>query len=221
MILQAQKREKLGKSVNSLRKEGFLPAVVYGHNIKNLNLLLNIKEFEKAYYGVGESSILELQIEGEKILRNVLVHDISKHYLNGNFIHADFYQVKMDEKVKAKVIIEFTGEAQAVKNGNILVKNIHDVEIESLPANLPKSIVVDISELKDIGDKITVAKLNLPQGVKILTDPEIILVSIEAPRAKEEEVIKPVTEQSITDIKAVTDEKKEKKDKEKQEQPLK
>lgn len=216
MILQAKKREKLGKSVNSLRREGFLPAVIYGHNTENLNLLLSTKEFEKLYYSAGESSILKLQIEGENDPRNVLIHDIMKHYLNGSFIHADFYQVKMDEKVKTKVVIEFTGEAPAVKNGNVLVKNIHDVEIESLPANLPKSIVADISGLKEIGDKITVGKLILPQGVKSLTDPEIILISIEAPRAKEEEV-KPAAEQIITDIKAITDEKREKKDKEKQE----
>lgn len=220
MILQAKKREKIGKSVNALRKEGFLPSVVYGHNIENLNLVLNTKEFEKVYYGVGESSILKLQIEGEKEPRNVLIHDIVKHFFNGGFIHADFYQVKMDQKVKTKVAIEFINEAPAVKNGNVLVKNIHDLEIEALPANLPKSIVVDISGLKEVGDKINIAKLRLPQGIKVLTDSEIILVSIEAPRAKEEE-IKPVAEQSVGDIKAVTDEKKEKKDKEKQEQPSK
>ncbi len=217
MELQAKKREILGKAVKNLRNQGFIPAVLYGENIKNLNLLIDSKNFEKVYSQAGESSILDLKIE-ENDNRNVLIHDLQWDRLSGKVSHIDFYEIKMDQKVRVKIPVEFRGESPAVKLGNVLIKNFHEIEIEALPMQLPKSIIVDLSILKEIGDKITVSEIILPEGVKLITEPSVALVSVEEPRA--EEIVSSATSQEkiISDIKTEKEEKQKIKEKETKEE---
>ncbi|MBI3459096.1 50S ribosomal protein L25 [Candidatus Azambacteria bacterium] len=202
MILEAQTREITGKAVKALREQGFIPAVLYGQNISNSNLLLDYQSFQKIYKQIGESTILELKIENDNTPKNILIHDITFDQITGKIKHVDLYQVKMDKKIKIKVPIEFVGESLAVKEGNILVKNLHEIELEVLPSNLPKSIIVDISNLNMIHDKILIADLSVLKNIKIVTEPSMVVAIIEELRAKEIISEKPV-ETTLADIKTV------------------
>jgi len=211
MILEAKQREITGKAVKALREQGLIPAVLYGQNVANLNLLLDYKSFKKIYEKIGESTILELKVENDSTPKNILIHDITFDQITSKIRHVDLYQVRMDKKIKIKVPVEFIGESLAVKEGNILVKNLLEIELEALPADLPKSIIVDISSLNVIHDKILVEQLPLLKNVKIITEPSMVVVIIEELRAQE--VVVASEEKTLADIKSVGDEKKKNKEK--------
>ena len=209
--IQVQKREILGKKVKALRSEGLIPAELYGRDLKNIHLEVLEKDFAKVYREAGESSVIKLKIsagggsekEGKDI--NVMIHDISKNPLTDEFLHVDFYQVKMDEKITASIPVKFIGEAQAVKEKNgVLVKAIQEIEIEALPGDLPQHIDVDISVLIDIGSSIYVKDINIGKNAKILVDPENVVATV-TEQAKEEVVEAPI---SVEDVKVEGEEKK-------------
>lgn len=206
--LEAQIREITGKKVKKLRKTGIIPAVLYGHNIKSTPLAVDTKEFSKIFKQAGETSLLQLTIGGKK--HNVLIHDSARDPLSGEILHVDFFEVRMDEKLKTKVPLVFVGESAAAKfEGGILVKALQEVEAEALPQDLPKEIEVDISGLKVFEDKIHVKDLKIASSVKILADPEDMVVSVVPPRSEkelEELEQKPVEE--VGEIKVVGEEEK-------------
>lgn len=178
----------LDMSVKTLRKEGFVPAVLYGNGIKNLNLSVKSAEFEKVFRKAGESTLVELKTDDGKT-HPVLVQDVQYHNLAHTPIHIDFYQVNMSDKLKANVAIEFTGEAPAVKTlGGVLVKNISEVQVECLPADLPHNFSVDISALKTFEDSILVKDIKAGDKVKILSAPEEVLAKVQPPRDVEKEL---------------------------------
>jgi len=193
--LSAKIRKNLGKKVKILRKKDVLPVVLYGPKIKNLNLEIDAKEFEKVYKEAGESSLVSLDIEGQKQKFLVLIHDIQFDPLTGKPIHIDFYQPSLEEETEVTVPIIFEGEAPAVKElGGTLVKNIGDVEVKALPQNLPHEIKLNIDSLKTFEDNIKISDLKIPPGVKILKDSEEIVVSVSPPEKIEEELEKPIEE---------------------------
>ena len=156
--LNAKIREISGKKVKTLRKQGIIPAVLYGAKIKPISLEIDYNEFEKIYKEAGESTILELKIGKE--LKNVLIYNTSRDPVSDKIIHADFYQVRMDELITTKVPLVFEGSSPAVEiKDGVLVKNITEVEVEALPANLPHEIKVDISILKTLEDLIYIKDL--------------------------------------------------------------
>ena len=202
--LKAEIREDAGKKLKSLRKQGIIPAVVYGSGHKPISIQIDYKEFEKVFEQAGESTLIKLKVKSEKLKvddKNVLIHEIAKDPVSDKFIHIDFYQVRMDRAIKAEVPLVFVGEAPAVKTlEGVLIKNITEVEVEALPKDLPHEIKVDISVL-DVFDKhIRVKDLILPQGVKLHLDPEEVIVSVLPPRAEEE--IKPVEEKPAEAVEA-------------------
>lgn len=185
MELKAKPRTELGKKVNALRRAGFLPAVVYGEGIPSQPISVSYKDFEKAYSKAGESTLIELDVEGKPY--NVLIHDITRDPLKGHPLHADFYAVQMDKTIRAKVPLIFLGESPAVKNeGGILVKVVQELEIEALPSDLPRGLNIDTNTLETIGSKILVKDVAVPEGVKIIAAKEEVIVLIEAPRSAEE-----------------------------------
>jgi large subunit ribosomal protein L25 len=206
--LKAEARKVIGKKVKQLRKTGFIPAVLYGHKIKSLVLSVPEKEFSKIFQAVGETSIINLVLDEKK--HNVLIHEIERHPLNNGILHVDFYEVRMDEKLNAKIPIIFSGESPAVKNeGGVLVKAIQEVEIEALPIDLPKEILVDVSILATFEDKIQIKDLKIKQGVRILAEPEEMVASVVPPRSEkelEEMAVKPAEE--IGEVKVVGEEEK-------------
>src|SRR3989338_7090247 len=192
----AEKRDILGKKTNSLRKRGFLPAVIYGKGKPSESIAVKEIDFLKLWKAAGESSIVELELDGKK--RNVLIQDVAIDPLKDTPIHADFYAVDMTKTVKVEVPLEFIGESDAVKGGGILIKVSHAVEVESLPADLPRSLSVDLSILKNIGDSFAVKDLKVSKGVKMLKNLDEIIALVEAPRAevelKGEEAVAPSLE---------------------------
>lgn len=209
MELIVQKREILGKKVESLRQEGLIPAELYGHGSENLHLSVPAKEFSKLFKEAGESTIINLNLENKKL--PVLIHDLQKNPLNDEISHIDFYQVRMDEKITASVPLEFVGEAAAVKEkGGVLIKAVHEIEIEALPADLPHKIEVDLSQLSDIGMNIHVKDLKIDRKARILVDPETVIAIVAEP-AKEEIEEKPIT---VEEVKVEGEEKKEEETKE-------
>ncbi len=183
--LRAQIRKELGKKTKTLRRAGFLPAVLYGENVPSQSITVSYKDFERAYREAGESTLLKLELEGKPF--NVLIYDIKEDALSGNHLHADFYAVRMDKEIKTKIQIEFLGESPAVKSeGGILVKVLQEIEVEALPQDLPHGLRVDLAGLSAIGARLLVKDILLPKGVRVMADPEKIVVLVEAPRSEEE-----------------------------------
>src|SRR3989344_470744 len=129
--LNAQKREILGSKVSQLRKSGYVPAVLYGKGQESIPLQVLVKDFKKAFELAGESTLVFLNIDGQAY--PIIIHDIAKDAISDEILHADFYKVSLDEKIKAKVAVVFQGESPAVKDlGGIFVRNINELEIEAL-----------------------------------------------------------------------------------------
>ncbi|MBI4100643.1 50S ribosomal protein L25 [Candidatus Microgenomates bacterium] len=194
--LQAEKRKTLGKKVKNLRKQGVLPANLYGKSIKSESLQLPGLDFEKLFKEAGETGLVELTLVGEEKSRPVLIHNLQRDPISGLVLHADFYQVDLKEKVKSMVPIEIVGEALAVKDKKgVLLQTLTEIEIEALPTDLPENFQVDITNLVDVDQEIKVEDLKAPAGVAILTDGTLgickigalVTAEMEAEIKKEEE----------------------------------
>jgi large subunit ribosomal protein L25 len=187
MELKVQSRTILGKKVKTLREEDLIPAELYGHGVKNLHFTLSAKEFQKVFKEAGESTIINLITEDNKTLP-VMIHDLEIDPLSKKILNVDFYQIKMSEKIRVPVSIEFSGEAPAVKTlGGILVKTLQEIEVEALPSDLPNRIEVDLSGLDEIGKSISVKDLKISEKVKIFVNPDTIIATVV--EAKAEEVV--------------------------------
>lgn len=184
--LKSKTRDVIGKKVKKQRREGLIPAVIYGNKIKPRTLWVNYLDFHKAYEKAGESTIFELDINNET-KSNVLIHDVQADPLSGKFSHVDFFQVRMDQKIETNVPLEFIGESEAVKAlGGILVKSIDEIPVSCLPADLPAKIEADLSVLKNFDDSIKISDLNISDKVKVLIEPETAIANVAAPRSEEE-----------------------------------
>lgn len=190
---QAQIRESVGKSLNSLRKDGFLPSVVYGHNFENLPIQIRYKDFEKAFKAAGESTLINLKI-GDSV-EPAVIKDIQRDPVTDKIIHADFYKVNLKEKIKAKVPVVFTGESEAVKGGGILVKTVSELEVEALPSDLPHELSVDISVLDKFGDEIKIKDIKVSDKVSLQANPEDVIALVQEPKEEKEEVAAPSVEE--------------------------
>lgn len=187
MELQVQKREKLGRQVKRLRKEGITPAELYGRGFENIHLSVLTKEFKKVFKKAGETTIINLVLDEKKY--PALIQDVSFHPVSDEVKSVDFYKVRMDEKIKVKVPLEFVGISAGVKeHDGVLVKTLHEVEVEALPADLPHVLKVDISKLEDVDQSIYVKDLEIPKGVKVLVDSDTAVASINAKVTEEEEL---------------------------------
>ncbi len=186
VVLKAVLREETGKKMRAIRNADRLPVVVYGNDIAARNLWVPFLDFSKMYRVAGESTIIDLEVEGEKTV-NVLVHDIQIDPLSGRFTHVDLLQVHMNQPIEAHIPLEFTGEAPAVKTlGGMLLKNADEIMVSCLPADLPHAITVDISSLATFDDHITVSDLKLSSKVTVLSDAEMIIAGVVPPRTEAE-----------------------------------
>jgi len=207
MSLLAKIRNKKGKSaIKKIRKEGLIPAELYGHKVENLHLAVDNKEFKKVFKLAGENTIINLLIEdsNKKEEIPVLIHDVQTDYLTNDIIHVDFYQIRMDEKVRTHIPLEFVGKSPAVENyGGILNKSMNEIEVEALPQDLPPSIPVDISKIQELNQSIYVKDLNIPNGVKVLVDLDTVVATV---IPQKEEVVEETID--INAVKVETEEKK-------------
>lgn len=179
-------------SARGLRREGIIPAEVYGGGQKNLSVQVDYQTFRKAYRKAGENTIIDLMVGGGDAPLKVLVHDVEYDRGTGKIIHVDFVNVRMDEEVETHIPLEFTGEPEAVKAlGGTLITPLSELEVRCLPAQLVHSIAVDVSSLVDFHMAIHVSDVVVPEGLTVLDDPEGVVAHVVAPRVEEVSTISP------------------------------
>lgn len=190
-VLKAEERKIVGRKVKNLRKQGLVPANVYGKKVESLSLQVSEKEFKEIYKEVGETGLVTLEVGKEE--KPVLVHSIQVNAKTDEILHVDFLQVDLKVKVTAKVPVEVIGESPAEKQAlGTVVQYLNEVEVEALPADLPEKFEVDTSELAEVDQAIHVKDLKVDASkIEIKTDGEEIVVKVEPPQ-KEEEVIAPI-----------------------------
>jgi len=184
IIFRAEKRDVIGKQVKGLRREGKLPAIVYGRGIDPLPIILDYREVSRIISDATSSSMVVVDLNGER--HSALVRDKQFDPVTGTLLHLDFHEVSLTEKLHTMVGIEIIGEAPAVEefNGILIIVN-EQLEVECLPQDLPSRIEVDITSLAEIGDSIYIRDLSVPPEVLILTNPDEAVVLVTAPRAEE------------------------------------
>lgn len=190
--LSATKRDIIGKDLKKIRKEGLVPANVYGKKTKSQALTLKKEEFDKVFSQAGETSVVKLLIEGEKEERPILVQNIQLHPVTEEVLHIDLRQIILTEKVTAKIPVEMIGESPAASQKlGILIQTVSEIEVEALPMDLPEKFVVDVSTLNNVGDEIKVSGLPVDKKVELKVDGDLVIVKIDA-LADEEVVVAPV-----------------------------
>lgn len=175
--IEVIKREVLGKKIKKLRREGIMPANIYGKDLQSQAVQLPLKAFEVIFKEVGKTGLLDVMVDGKA--RPALIHSIQVHPVTGIPLHADFYQVNLKEKITTMVPVVVTGEAKAVTEKiGLLLTPVTEVEVEALPEDLPENIEVNVEPLAAIDDQITVGDIKVPAGVTILTDAGQVVVKV-------------------------------------------
>jgi len=195
ITLKIEKRDPTLKP-DMLRKEGKIPAVLYGPKEPNLPVAIDAKAFEKVLREAGETTIVDLEGEGEA--KEALIHQVDHHPVSDVVEHVDFYVVEKGKKVNADIPFVFIGEAPAVKSlGGTLMKVMHEVEVEALPKDLPREITVDISSLVTFESQIAIKDIAVPGGVTVLAEPDEIVAAVAEPKEEEEEAPTTIDMESI------------------------
>lgn len=189
--LTAENRtETKGAALRQLRLSGRVPAVVYGSELDGTPVSVDAKDFSKILR-TGRTEMFDLELSGKKI--PVLIKDYQEQ--DGRFLHADFLKISKNKPIRVKVAIDFQGTAAGTKTGGILQVQETELEIEALPADLPSAIEVDISGL-DVGDKLSVGDIKLPDKVTLIADEAGVIASVVVPRIAETEEEAPEPEAS-------------------------
>lgn len=185
--IKADNRELTGRKVKQLRNKGLTPATIYGHNFTPISISVSTMELNKLFSHVGESTLVEIKL-GDTVLP-VLFKNPQYHPVTSDLIHIDCHKVNLKEKIVATVPLEFIGESLSVKNGNVLITVLDEIEVEALPADLPENIIVDLSVLTDIDAQITIADLNIDRSkVEVKNEADQVIVKTDLPKVEEEVV---------------------------------
>ncbi len=193
VVLHALPRTLKGKQVSTLRRQGQLPAVIYGHHMDPTAIVLNLKDTTKQLSGLTPTSLIYIELDGKE--HASLVREKQRDFIRNTLLHIDFQAVSLKEKIRAAIVIEFSGVAPAVKEFNALVVNgVTTLQVEGLPQDLPEHLTVDLSVLKNIGDTIHVKDLVFSDKVTLLSDLEEMVAVVTLPQQEVEEVVEEVTE---------------------------
>ena len=185
VVLKASRRDVSGKHVKALRRTGKLPAVIYGRHTEPINIALDAHGAALALSKVGSSTLVTVDVDGKEY--PALVRERQRNFIKGSLIHVDFLAVSLTEKLRANVRIELTGSSAAVKDFNaVLVTGLHSLSVECLPADLPEHITVDIAPLAKVGDGIHVRDIVLGEKIRILDDPDDMVVNATYAKVEEE-----------------------------------
>ncbi len=187
--LKVAPRSVTGKKVAQLRRAGQTPANVYGRRLDSTSVQVETAELTHLLRAMGRNALVALSIEGEAAPRTVMVREVARNPLNGNVVHVDFYQVNMTEKMKADVPVVLTGTSEAVLTyGGVLLQMVDVIHVEALPSDLPSEFIVDVSVMTQLDQAVHVRDLHLDtEKVSILSDPDIVLARVAAPRLATEE----------------------------------
>ncbi|MDY6917889.1 MAG: 50S ribosomal protein L25 [Chloroflexota bacterium] len=186
--LKATKREVLGKKVRFLRRDGLTPANVYGARTQSIPLQIETPVLEQLLARAGRNALITLRIDGKRKL--AMIRDIDRDSLSDALLHVGFFQVEMTHKVRAEVPIVLVGESSVSKSSRLmLLHNLSAINVEALPANLPRSIEVDISGLAEATDAVHVRDMSVGEGVEVLAEADEVVVQVVESRVAVEEVV--------------------------------
>jgi large subunit ribosomal protein L25 len=200
--LKVTKREILGKKVRHLRRQGITPVHVFGHDIESLALQCDTKELERVLSQAGQTRLVSLKLAKEKKPRTVVVREYDRDWRRGELVHVDFYQVRMEEKIRLEVPVILVGEAPALKSkDNMLEHELATLTVECLPAKIPTSLEVDISSLAEVDQTIRVRDVSVDKDITVLNNPDLVVVKIGLrPVEKiEEKVVEEVVEAEVAE----------------------
>lgn len=205
LTLEALSRPMTRKA-EALRKEGRVPAVVYGPTTENIPLSIDARAFKKTWHEAGETTVIGVSVDDKTI--DVLIQEVAVHPVSGEPIHADFYAVDKTKKVEVDIPLSFVGVAPAVKDlGGTLVKVLHEITVTGLPDKLPSEIEVDTSALVNLDSVIAVKDVSLPEGVEATAPEEDVIASVSVQEEEPEE-------SSELDLESIEVEQKGKKEEE-------
>lgn len=184
--LTAEKRTITGRKVKDLRREGIVPANIFGNKRESVAIQLPQAEFTRVFAEAGETSVIDLTVDGKT--HPVLVSNIQVHPVTEAILHVDFREVDLTQKVSAVVPVEVTGESPAVAGGlGTLVQQVDEVKVEALPRDLPEKLMVDVSGLTEVDSAVYVKDLSVDTTkITIEADPELIIAKVEPPQKEEE-----------------------------------
>ncbi|MGB5924776.1 MAG: 50S ribosomal protein L25 [Dehalococcoidia bacterium] len=195
--LKVANREILGKKVKHLRRQGITPVHVFGHGIESLALQCDARELERVLNQAGQTRLINLKLGKEKKPRTVVVREFDRDWRKGGLVHVDFYQVKMEEKIRLEVPVVLLGEAPALKSKtNMLDHELGTFTVECLPAKIPDSIEVDISSLTELDQAVRVKDITLDKDITVLNNPDLVVakISFRPVEKVEEKVVEEVLE---------------------------
>jgi len=195
--LKVADREILGKKVKHLRRQGITPVHVFGHGIDSLALQCDTRELERVLGQAGLTRLINLKLAKEKKPRTVVVREFDRDWRRGELVHVDFYQVKMEEKIRLEIPVVLLGEAPALKvKTNMLDHELGTLTVECLPAKIPDSIEVDISSLAELDQAIRVKDITLDKDITVLNNPDLVVakISLRPVEKVEEKVVEEVVE---------------------------
>lgn len=183
--LRAQRRDDLAKSsTNQLRRDGFVPSVIYGNDKEAIAVSVENIELLKTLRDEGRNAVITLEVDqGEAV--EVMLHEYQMDPLRGELIHADFYVVDMKQEMDVTVSIQLEGEPAGVKEGGILQQPLYELQVRAIPANIPDVVTINVADLA-IGDAISVADLEKVEGYEVTEDPDTTIVTVTAPQAEED-----------------------------------
>jgi large subunit ribosomal protein L25 len=184
-VLQANPRDDLrGSATRKIRKEGYVPAILYGNKIESQPVAVMSVDLLKTVREVGKNGLFSLDVTGKK-KHQVMIHDIQIDPLKNEYTHIDFFEVDMTSEIDANVPVRLTGEAPGEKEGGMVSHLLYEVGVRCLPADIPEEITVDVSSL-NIGDSIQVADIRSQVSVDITSEDEETIVTVQ-PQAAEQE----------------------------------
>lgn len=183
--LNAEKREITGKKVQKIREDGYIPAVIYEKGKESLNIRVQYIPLTKAYSSAGQGQPVELTVGTQKYL--TMIKDVHIDPAKNTIMHVAFHAVNANDPVEAEIPVHIEGDVPAEQLGNFIVRPNDHILVKALPAKLPEVINIDASKLENPGDHLTVADVAAIADVEILSEPEMVLATVEEPRAIEEE----------------------------------
>jgi large subunit ribosomal protein L25 len=189
----AEPRLLLGKAVSRLRRQGVLPANIYGRGLESTAVQIEARDVRTLLHDHGINTLVNLQVSGEAQPRSVVVRKVQRHPVSHQLEHVDFYQVDLARAIQGPVPVVLTGEAPAVHTYKaLLLQGADTVVVEALPAQMPTHVEISVDGLTELDSTATVADLDLPAGVTAITAPDVVLAQISRPRgaaADEEEAL--------------------------------
>jgi len=184
--LNLARRETLGKKVRALRRQGIIPANIYGHNVDSVPVQVSSEELRQLMRQHSRNEIIYVRVDGDE--RPTFVRDVQRNPVSDQIVHVDFMQISLTEKVRLEVPVHFSGVAPAVSTyGGIVTHALTSVMVEALPTSIPSAIDVDIGQLTEIGQSIHVSDLPAMEGVEMMTDEGAVIVRIDLPAAERAE----------------------------------